>query len=54
MVKRKKKVSIPIMESVKESQEELFNKFIDRIDENSTKLSSCELRVMLLDAVYAH
>ena len=51
MVIKKKKAVIPIAESVKESQDKIFNKFLDRIDENSIRLSSCELRLLILDAI---
>lgn len=44
---------IPTMESVKETNEEIMNRFFNNLDENSSKLSSCELRIMLLDVLYA-
>ena len=53
MKKKKKRMVIPTMESVKEKNEEVMNRFFNNLDENSSKLSSCELRIMLLDVLYA-
>jgi hypothetical protein len=44
---------IPTMESVKETNDEIMKRFFNNLDENSSRLSSCELRVMLLDILYA-
>lgn len=53
MKKKKKRMVIPTMESAKETNEEIMKSFFDNLDDNSSKLSSCELRIIMLDVLYA-
>jgi hypothetical protein len=39
------------MESVKEAQDALLTKIIEKIDDNSLKMTSCEIRMYILDAI---
>ena len=54
MRKKKKTITIPIMESVKEAQDALLTKIIEKIDDNSLKMTSCEIRMYILDAINVH
>lgn len=51
MKKRVKRNIEKDLNLVKQSREALLIKMVDMLDDSSTKLSSCEIRMLLLDAI---
>lgn len=51
MKKRGKKVKTVDYENIKQSKIALLTKLVDKLDDNSLKLSSCEIRMYILDAI---
>lgn len=51
MKKRIKRNINKQLDMVKQSREALLIKLVDMLDDTSLKLSSCEIRMLLLDAI---